>query len=150
MMRVGLICSSGGHLALLYRLRPWWAAVDRFWVCFDKPDSRERLEGERVYWASSPTTRNLRALWRNGVLARRILSEERPDVLVSSGAGVALPFFAYARFLGVPLVYVEVPDRVEGPSLTGRLLYPWVDRMVLTDARQSAFYPDGVTLGDVR
>lgn len=147
-MNVGLVCSSGGHLALLLAMRPWWSRHDRFWVTFDKPDARERLAGERVYWAAHPTNRNLPNLARNLVLAERVLRAERPDVLVSNGAGVAIPFFWCGRRLGVRLVYMEVPDRTEGPSLTGRLVYPVVDRMVLSWSEQKAFYPDGVPLED--
>ena len=147
-MKVGLVCSSGGHLAQLAQLSGWWEQHDRFWVTFDKPDSREILAGERVYWAHSPTNRDLGALALNARLARRVLRRECPELLVSNGAGVALPFFAWGRLHAVRLVYVEVPDRVSGPSLTGRLLYPWVDRMVLTHPAQRVFYPDGLLFGE--
>ena len=33
-MKVMLVCSSGGHLAQLHRLRPWWEQHDRMWVTF--------------------------------------------------------------------------------------------------------------------
>ena len=66
-MKVALICSSGGHLAQLYQLRPWWDKHERFWVTFDLPDSRSLLQDEEVTWAYNPTTRNawnaLRNLW---------------------------------------------------------------------------------------
>ena len=35
-----LVCSSGGHLAQLVKLRPWWEQHDRTWVCFDTTDAR--------------------------------------------------------------------------------------------------------------
>jgi hypothetical protein len=144
--KIGLVCSSGGHLAQLWALRTWWSAHDRFWVCLDKPDARERLAGERVYWAHGPTNRSLWNLARNTGLAPWVLGKERPDLLVSNGAGVALPFFLVGNALGVRLVYVEVPDRVDVPSMTGRLVAPLVDRMVLPTAEQRAIYPDGVVL----
>ena len=91
--RVLLVCSSGGHLAQLMRLRPWWESLDRSWACFPLADARSLLEGERVDWVHHPTTRNLPNLVRNLVLAVRVLRRERPDVIVSTGAGAAVPFF---------------------------------------------------------
>ena len=36
-MKILFVCSSGGHLAQLYRLRPWWEGQERAWVTFDDP-----------------------------------------------------------------------------------------------------------------
>ena len=58
-------------------------------------------------------------LVRNTVLALRVLRRDRPDVIVSSGAGVAVPFFVLGRLLGVPTVYLEVFDRIDCATLTG-------------------------------
>lgn len=148
-MRVGLIGSSGGHLDQLLALRSFWGAHDRFWVTFDTPDAAERLAGERVITAHHPTTRNLPNLGRNLALALRVLRRERPDLLLSTGAGVAVPFFAAGRALGIRLVFMEVIDRIEGPSLTGRLVAPWADAVLLQWEEQRRFYPRGVVVGPV-
>lgn len=145
-LRIGLVCSPGGHLAQLYGLRSWWSQHDRFWVTLDKPDARALLAGERVHWAHGPTNRHLGNLARNAIVAHRVLRRERPDVLVSNGAGLTLPFFGLAAALGLRLVWVEVPDRVEVPSLTGRLVRPLVDRIVLSSPAQRAAYPEGIVL----
>jgi len=58
-LTVGLVGSSGGHLAHLLLLEPWWKNHDRFWVTFDMPDSHDLLDSERVEWAHYPTTRNV-------------------------------------------------------------------------------------------
>ena len=44
-MKLGLVCSAGGHLGQMLWLRPFWEAHDRFWIVLDKPDARARLEG---------------------------------------------------------------------------------------------------------
>jgi beta-1,4-N-acetylglucosaminyltransferase len=144
--RVGLVCSAGGHLAQLWALRAWWSGVDRFWVCLDKPDARERLAGERVYWVRGPTNRSVARAVRNAFYAAGVLAKERPDVLVSNGAAVAVPFFAVGRAIGSGLVWIEVPDRIYGPSLTGRLVRRWVDRVVVPDPAQIAAYPGAVVV----
>jgi len=148
-MRVGLIGSSGGHLDQLLALRSFWERHERFWVTFDTPDAAERLRGERVIAAHHPTTRNLPNLARNLGLAARVLPRERPDLLLSTGAGVAVPFFAVGRALGIRLVWMEVIDRVDSPSLTGRLVAPWADAVLLQWEEQRRFYPRGVVVGPV-
>ena len=146
-MKLLLVCSSGGHLLLLHHLRPWWEKHDRSWVTFDKTDARSLLEGERLDWAHHPTQRNIPNLLRNLRLAWRVLRRERPDVLVSTGAGVAFPFFVLAKPLGIKTVYVEAYERMDRASLTGRLCYPICDLMVLQWEEQRRFYPRGELVG---
>jgi beta-1,4-N-acetylglucosaminyltransferase len=148
-MRVLLVCSSGGHLIQLHNLRPWWERHDRTWVTFSKLDSRSLLAGERVAWAHHPTTRNLPNLVRNLLLAWRLLRSFRPDVVVSSGAGVAFPFFLVARLLGQKTVYVEVYDRIDSATMTGRLCYPFSDLFLLQWEEQRRSYPRGVVIGSL-
>ena len=73
-----LVGSSGGHLAQLFALRPWWIGRERTWVTFDTPDAVSLLDGENVIYAHYPTTRNVRNLTRNAFLARRLLRELAP------------------------------------------------------------------------
>ena len=112
-LNIGLVGSSGGHLAHLLILKPWWEDHDRFWVTFDMPDSHELLESERCDWAYHPTTRNVPNLIRNFGLAWKVLRRERPDVLISTGAAVAFPFFLLGRIMGVKTVFIEVYDRID-------------------------------------
>lgn len=146
-MKIGLVASAGGHLAQLMLLRSWWEEHERFWVTFDKPDARWLLREEKVYWAAHPTNRNARNLWKNSRLAARVLAREQPDVLLSNGAGVALPFFFLGRALGTPLVFCEVYDRIDVPSLTGRIVAPLCDAVVIQWPEQRRAYPDAVRLG---
>jgi UDP-N-acetylglucosamine:LPS N-acetylglucosamine transferase len=142
-----LVCSSGGHLLLLHQLRPWWEKHDRSWVTFEKTDATSLLDGERIDWAYHPTQRNVPNLFRNLRLAWRVLRHERPDVIVSTGAGVAFPFFVLAKPLGIKTVYVEAYERMDRASLTGRLCYPICDLMVIQWEEQRRFYPRGELVG---
>ena len=140
-MKVALVCSSGGHLAQLHRMRSWWEAHERVWVTFDTPDATSLLATERVVWAHYPTTRNLLNAARNLLLAWRFLRRERPDVVVSDGAGVAFPFFLAAKVLGVRTVYVEVYDRIDTRTMAGRLCYPFSDLFCVQWEEQQRLYP---------
>lgn len=146
--KVGLVCSSGGHLAQLLVLRPWWTGHDRFWVTFNKVDARSALRDERCYWARFPTNRNLKNLVRNSWLALRILARERPDLIVSNGAGVAVPFIVLGKLIfRAKTIYIEVVDRVDSPTLTGRLVAPFVDRMLVQWPEQQRLYARAICIG---
>jgi UDP-N-acetylglucosamine:LPS N-acetylglucosamine transferase len=142
-----LVCSSGGHLTQLYNLRSWWEHVDRTWVTFDKPDATSLLEGERAVWAFHPTTRNVWNLLRNALLAWRVVRRSRPDLIISSGAAVAFPFFVMGKLHGARTVYVEVFDRMDSATMTGRLCYPLSDRFLLQWEEQQRMYPKGQVVG---
>lgn len=146
-MKVMLVCSSGGHLTQLHRLRPWWRQHERIWVTFPGAHAESLLVGETVVPAYSPTTRNIPNAVRNLRLATRLLRAERPDVLVSDGAGVAFPFFLASRMLGIRTVYLEVYDRISRPTMTGRLCYPFADLFLLQWQEQLTCYPRGRVIG---
>ncbi|WP_067965738.1 glycosyltransferase family protein [Nocardiopsis trehalosi] len=141
------VASSGGHLAQLWSLRPWWEGRRRVWVTFPTPDTSSLLDGEDVRWAHHPTTRNVGNLLRNLVLAVRTFARLRPAVVVSTGAGVALPFFAVAWLLRIPTVYIEVYDRIDSPTLTARLCRPFTRLFLAQWEEQRSFLPSAITVG---
>ena len=124
-MKVCLVGSSGGHLTHLYMLKPFWKDKNRFWVTFDKEDARSLLEGEKVYPCYFPTNRSIKALIKNTKIAWDVLHKEKPDLIISCGAAVAVPFFYIGKMMGAKLVYIEVFDRIDKPTMTGKMVYLW-------------------------
>jgi beta-1,4-N-acetylglucosaminyltransferase len=123
-----LVCSCGGHLLQLLALREAWSPFTRAWVTFDKSDARSLLRDEQVFFAHGPTNRSIKNLLRNLLLAWRVVGTVRPGVVLTTGAGVAVPFAWIARLRGARVVYVESLARIEGPSLSYRLIAPIAER----------------------
>lgn len=119
-----IVCSSGGHLLQMLELRDAWDRYERVWVTFDKSDARSLLLDERVIHAHGPTNRNIPNLLRNLRLAIGVLRAERPSAILTTGAGVAVPFAWAGRLMRIPTVYVESVTRIEELSLSGRLIAP--------------------------
>lgn len=145
--RLLLVGSSGGHLVQLMALESWWNAKERTWVTFPTPDAKSRLRGEKVIWAYFPTTRSIPNFFRNLMLALNVLSRNKPDVVVSTGAGVAVPFFLIARLRGIPTVYLEVYDRLDTPTLTGRLCRPLSTLFCVQWEEQRKLYKNAKVVG---
>ena len=148
-MKICLVGSSGGHLAHLNILKPFWSREDRFWVTFDKEDARSILKDEKMYPCYFPTNRNLKNLIKNTFLAIRILRKERPDVIISSGAAVAVPFFYLGKLFGAKTVYIEVFDRIDKPTVTGKLVYPVTDKFIVQWEEMKKVYPKAINLGSI-
>ena len=130
-LKIALVCSSGGHLFELLSLRPFWQEHDRFWVTFPGEDTRFYLQNESVHWAYQPTNRNLRNFVRNFVLALKVLRREKPDLILSTGAGVSVPFIYAGRLHGIPCLYLESLARVSTLSLSAKLVYPFVNALLV-------------------
>lgn len=134
----------------MWLLKPIWSqASDRFWVTFDKEDANSLLENERVVHCYYPTNRNIPNLIKNTFLAWRVLHKERPDLIISCGAAVAVPFFFVGKLLGAKCVFVEVFDRVNKPTITGRLLNGIADLFVVQWPEQLKVYKHAVNLGSI-
>lgn len=122
-----LVCSPGGHLLQLLRLAPAWEGLEPLWVTLPAADTDYLLREERVIHGRGPTNRSLRALASNLRLAWRVVRRERPDVILSTGAALAVPFFLAGKLFGARLIFVESVTRTTSLSLSGRLVRPLAD-----------------------
>jgi UDP-N-acetylglucosamine transferase subunit ALG13 len=119
-----LVASTGGHLKELHHLRDRVAGVGPpySWVTFDTEQSRSLLAGEEVDFVPFVGGRDPLNVARNLGCARRIFRRRRPRAVLSTGSAVALPYFALGRARRLPCHFVESAARIDGPSLTGRLM----------------------------
>jgi beta-1,4-N-acetylglucosaminyltransferase len=94
-----------------------------FWLTYDAPRTRTL---DRAY--------RMRNIGFNPLLlgiafvrTAWIFARERPDVIITNGAEIAIPAVVIGRLFGVPIVFIEVWTRVRLPTLTGRIVYPLCD-----------------------
>jgi UDP-N-acetylglucosamine--N-acetylmuramyl-(pentapeptide) pyrophosphoryl-undecaprenol N-acetylglucosamine transferase len=135
---VHLAASLGGHLELLVRLRPHLNGYEPVWVTAaqDGADPVRALGDRVVDLPRFNRSRPLSAVtnvWRSLVNAAR----ERPDVIVTSGAGSVVAFCVFGRLLGARVIFVETMARVTSPSASGRVLSRMA-RLVLVQWQEMA------------
>jgi UDP-N-acetylglucosamine--N-acetylmuramyl-(pentapeptide) pyrophosphoryl-undecaprenol N-acetylglucosamine transferase len=140
--RVHLVASSGGHLELLTAITPAVHDRERIWVT---PESNRadalRAQGDRVehipFYGRSP----YKALSAT-VHALRLVLRERPDVIVTSGAGPVVPFCLASRLFGARLIFIETMARVQNASITGGLLSRFASDVMVQWPEMTSVYPN--------
>ena len=148
-LKVCLVGSSGGHLTHLYMLKPFWQDKDRFWVTFDKEDARSLLKGEKMYSVYYPSNRSIKALLINTWRALKILPKEKPDLIISSGAAPAIPFFWIGKLMGAKTIYIEVFDRIDADTKSGRFCYKYADEFFVQWEEMLNVYPKAKNIGHI-
>ena len=121
--RLLVVSSGGGHLTEAMHLVQSLDDVDTVhWATPDHDQSRTLLAGQDVWPITNVGPRQLGRTLALVPRARRLIRRLRPTAVLSTGAAPALPFLLAAARQGIPAHYVESLTRIDGPSLTGRLL----------------------------
>ena len=138
--RTCLAYSSGGHRAELERALDGVQFLDAFHVTF--ASGRPSARNERTYYLCHPRRR----AWRtaiNTVQALKVLLKERPGLVVTTGADVAVPIFVLAKLMRARTIFVETAGSL-GPSLAGRLAYPFADLFIVQWPEKRRAFPRAV------
>ena len=72
---------------------------------------------------------------------------ERPDVVISTGAGAVVFFCVFAKLLGAKLIFLESMAKVTHPTWTARVLYPFADLFMVQWPGLLKFFPKAKFLG---
>lgn len=121
--RLLLVASTGGHLSQLVRLAPELRpSDDSVWITFKSPQSESLLADKNVHFVPYIRPRDYRGVRRGFLEVNRLLKRESFDGAVSTGSALALGALPAARLHGLPCLYIESISRINGPSVTGRLL----------------------------
>lgn len=138
-MKVCIISSCGGHLTEVRCLKPGYEKYEHFYVLNDKAILPADMQGRTYFITHSERDWKLVLNLRE---AFRILRKEKPHVLLSTGAGPAVPFALVGRLLfGARVVFVETITRIKGPSMTGRLMYWLANEFFYQWKSLSPFFP---------
>jgi UDP-N-acetylglucosamine:LPS N-acetylglucosamine transferase len=136
---------------MTFALKNWWQRYERFWVTRDDKLSRSLLKKEKAFHAHFPEQRHLLNFVKNLMLAIRILRKERPDLIFSTGAGVALPFFLVARLYKIKTIFMETFIFIGQPTLTGKLIsrLHLADLFLVQNKKLLMHYPQAKYLGSI-
>jgi UDP-N-acetylglucosamine:LPS N-acetylglucosamine transferase len=135
------VYSPGGHLTELERATQGIHFEDLYHVTFPSGRMTE-LPGRRVHHVCHPRRAVVRTLW-NAVQSAFILLRERPRLIISTGADVAVPTLVLGRLVGARILFIETGGTLQ-PSLAGRLAYPFSHLFVVPWPEKLRAFPKAV------
>jgi len=127
-----LVASAGGHINELYefadRLEP--DPASRVWITSSSPQTQSLLASEQVEWVPAVGSRQAVKALSTLPQAMGLVRRLAPRKMVSTGAALAVPYLVVSRLARIPSLYIESATRLDGPSVTGRLV-EWLPGMEL-------------------
>jgi beta-1,4-N-acetylglucosaminyltransferase len=125
--KIGLICSPGGHLVEVLQLMEAFEDDSIFFLTYRE---QATLNLKNTYYLRN-FARNPLSLIAGVLKILYAFLKERPTVLFSTGAEIAIPSFYIGKFLfRTKLIYLECSAQVYNPSLTGKWVY-WITDLFL-------------------
>lgn len=135
MKKIGIITGSGGHLTEALSTLEAFKGHDVFLVVHNFPSLREiqldeikKIYRLRILLGYSSLFAVFLTAFVNLFQFIWIFWKEKPSILFSTGAEIAVPAFYVGKiFFRTKLIYQECMTRVKDLSYGGKVLYPIVD-----------------------
>lgn len=157
--RLCLAASGGGHVRQILDLEPLWQDHDHFVVTEETALGRSIAEKQPTRFVphfalgqarlGSPL-KMLVAAFRSMVASWRIIADERPDVVITTGAGSQLFIALWARLLGARVYLVDSFARFDAPSAFARLAGPLAHVRIAQSAKSAEHWPGAIVFDPFR
>jgi UDP-N-acetylglucosamine:LPS N-acetylglucosamine transferase len=143
-MKICLISSSGGHLAQLKQLLPI-AKEHEFFIVTEKNKSTASLEKNfKTYYLNQQERKNISFFLdfsSNILKSISIVIKEKPDVIISTGAGAVIPLCFFGKLFNAKVIFIESFAKINSPTITGRIIYKFADRFYIQWEELREYYP---------
>ncbi len=144
--KICCISSHGGHLHELTEATTGITG-NLYWVTFKTKHTAALLKDKRHYFIIDPVTSKLKYLL-NAVQSLYHIIKERPKVIISTGAGIAIPSMLLGKYLlRAKIIYIESAAAVVEPSKTGMFMYKHSDLFLIQWDTLKKFYPNAKYVG---
>ena len=147
--KICLVSSHGGHFKELLNAigEAKTTFADYYWVTHRTSNTQEKLSNIRHYFVIDPVTSKLKFML-NLLQSFWIILRERPQVIISTGAGIAIFTILLGKFLlKAKVIYIESAANVTSPSKTGKFIYRYSDLFLIQWEDLFQYYPKAKYVG---
>jgi UDP-N-acetylglucosamine:LPS N-acetylglucosamine transferase len=125
-----IIASAGGHLTEVMKAISFLKEYPIFYITFKMAHIQDSLKNEEYYLVEDPHI-SLKTYFINFYQVLKIYFRQRPKVIVTTGAGIAVPMCLIGKAFGSKVVFIESGARVIYPSRTAKILYRIADLSIV-------------------
>ena len=149
--RVCLVASQGGHVEELWQLKELREKYD-YYLVVPKTAWTQKLECKKIF-IQDLNRKNIFTKVFSGLYMimeqAPILFKNPAEVVITTGAAVAVPICIYAKIFGKKVIYIESMARITSPSKTGLLMYKIADLFIVQWKELLDFFPKAVYGGSI-
>ena len=143
-----LIGSAGGHMQQLLEIKNSFVEFNHFYVTFYSPIFIDFKENNKIYYIKD-ASKSIYNLLVNVFQSAFILIKERPSLIISTGAGVAVPTLLLGYIFNIKIIYIELFCQVNHFTKTGNLIYRIADLFIVQSRVLQTRYPKAIYLSDI-
>ncbi len=147
--KICLACSAGGHLReLQLAVGSIPQDYDCYWLTLKTTSTKAFMaDKEHVFLQNFQPARKW-TLFVNAAQALFWVLVKRPDVIITTGAGVCVPTIAFAKkLLGTKVIFINSAADVTHPSKTPVWIQPYADMFLVQWSEMLEVFPNATCCG---
>lgn len=147
-IKICLAFSAGGHRHQMLQLEDVYGKHEHYFLTFKERTTKNLKKKAKTYFVTNQERNPVKAITLF-FESLNIFLKEMPDVVISTGAGVALPTCFFAKLFGKKVIYIESFSRITEPSLAGQIAYHFSDLFIVQWKPLLKFYKNAVYGGTI-
>lgn len=144
--KICFICSGGGHFEEIKQLSLVRNRYEYYFV-FPKNQSTLSYSGKKYFVMDFYRKNRISFIFRfliTSIEQLFVFIKEKPDIVITTGAGVVIPTCMYAHLFKKKLIYIESIARINSLAKTGKLLYKYADLFIVQWEELLKDYPNAI------
>ncbi len=146
MHKICLISSGGGHLEQIKQLKEIINRYNCFFVT--SPTKATMAIKEKKYLVDDlnrgSKLSKIFSICKMFLQQSRIFVKERPDVVITTGAAIAIPMCIICKLFRKKVIYIESYARMSTVNKSGKLIYKIADLFIVQWEELLKYYPKAV------
>jgi beta-1,4-N-acetylglucosaminyltransferase len=123
-MKLLVACNPGGHFTEMMFLKESFEGHDIVFLTYENPTT---TEFPFKFHTIKRIDTNFWAMLNSFLRIFIIIKKEKPKMIISTGAEIAIPVFIIGKLMRIKMVYIESWCRVKTKSGAGRIAYYLAD-----------------------
>jgi UDP-N-acetylglucosamine:LPS N-acetylglucosamine transferase len=150
-MKICYAASSGGHLEEILSLSKLNTLYDSFFIT-EKTQYAVDCGKTKVYFFEQVNRKDKFLFAKLALIfckAFFVFFREKPDIIISTGALMAVPVCFAGKLMKKKIIYIESIARVKSASVAGKLIYHFADLFIVQWENLKKVYPRAVCGGKI-